>query len=137
MAMLEQKETIEAELGDEDFIEVLVEELLPQVRESLSVKEAIVTQQGLTKVSETEQTQQIGGNLESHQVTGLEAVRGLCTKLEDIKESGVDLRTVDFVCLERVLSFLLRRSMDTQTQVEYQEKLARLQEIKHNLELGL
>lgn len=121
MAMSEMEVSIEEELSDEDFVEVLIEGLLPKVKEALEFQR-MKAQKSAGGSENIEMP--IGGNIEQQQTSGVKLVEDLRDKLVAMRCSKIDLATIDYSCLERVLNFLIRRGEN------YQEALIRLGQLK-------
>lgn len=113
---------IASELSDEEFLKDLVGQILPKVQEAVDRK----TTQVVENINDDPNILPIGGNIEQQQSSGLNLVKDLCTKLESMNSGPIDLKNVDYNCLERVLAFMQRRGEN------WNDEIKRINEIKSN-----
>lgn len=109
------------DLSDEEYLRELVGQILPKVQEAIDRKSLQVVED-----SSDPDILPIGGNIERQQSSGLNLIRDLCTKLESINSGPIDLASVDYNCLERVLEFLQRRGEN------WTDEIQRIKEIRSN-----
>lgn len=111
---------IARESSDEEYLKELVGQILPRVQEAVDRK----TTQVVEDKNDDPNILPIGGNIERQQSSGLNLIKDLCTKLESMNSGPIDLKSVDYGCLERVLGFMQRRGED------WNDEIKRINEIR-------
>lgn len=114
---LEQKEPSE----DKEFIKDLISQLLPKVEEAYARKSGQITE--IQNTSDPN-IMPFGGNIEHQQLSGQAVIEALKNKLSLMNSSPIDLQSIDYSCLERVLNFLERRGEN------WSDELSRLRGIE-------
>jgi len=113
--------------SDEELFKDLVSKLFDRVDKIYQKK---LEQTAGIKFQEDSGTMPLGGNTERQKLSGLMVVRDLRDKLELMNSSSIDLKSVDYLCISKVLKFLERCGEDWSRELSEVERLSRLQRIE-------